>query len=72
MVLRAYMLLFLHTFCPGEKCDFLNCLRKIGCLPAQTTDFIHTFCPIALICAQDGVIRLGNALRVQGQHQIDV
>ena len=47
MVLRAYMLLFLHTFCPGEKFDFLNCLGKIGCLPVQTTDFIHTFCPIA-------------------------
>ena len=72
MVLRAYMLLFLHTFCPGEKFDFLNCLRKIGCLPVQTTDFIHTFCPIALFCAQDGAIRLGNALRAQDQHQIDV
>lgn len=42
------MLLFLHTFCPGEKFDFLNCLQKIGCLPVQTTDFILTFCPIAL------------------------
>lgn len=49
MVLHAYMLIFLHTFCPGKKFDFLNCLRKIGCLPVQTADFIHTFCPIARV-----------------------
>ena len=28
MVLRAYMLIFLHTFCPGEKFDFFELFTK--------------------------------------------
>jgi len=28
MVLHAYMLIFLHTFCPGEKFDFFELFTK--------------------------------------------
>ena len=72
MVLRAYMLLFLHTFCPGEKFDFFELFSKNRLFTCANNRFYTHFCPIALICAQDGAIRLGSALRAQDQHQIDV